>query len=108
MRITWWAHISLIEIGTAQTEERESETARDLMLYNLTYPPRGDAHVAGSALYAIVSDLSANSKSPRIENIVLYENIASTTPHVSIPREGERVGGVGSSSSPLNMPVGRP
>ena len=38
----------------------------------------------------------------------VHENIASTTPQVSMPLEGLRVGGSGRSSSPLNMPVGRP
>ena len=37
-----------------------------------------------------------------------YEYMASTTPHSSTPRLGERVYGRGVISSPTYMPVGRP
>jgi len=67
-------------------------------------PPFGLAQVAGIALYEILSALSAKATSPKTENIILYENIASTTPHSSIPLEGCLVGGSGSNSSPRNIP----
>ena len=39
-------------------------------------------------------------------NMTSYEYIASTTPHSSMPREGDRVTGTGVISSPRYMPVG--
>eukprot|EP00967_Tisochrysis_lutea_P009088 scaffold10812_cov28-Tisochrysis_lutea.AAC.3 len=63
-------------------------------------PPVGDAHVAGSALYAMVSARSANVGKPCVAKRTMYDHMASTTPHSSMPREGDRVAGFGSNSSP--------
>ena len=48
-------------------------------------PPRGEAQAAGSALNEIRSARSKNAASPIVAPRHVYENIASTTPHVSIP-----------------------
>ena len=71
-------------------------------------PPLGLAHVAAIALYAIRSARSAAEASPNAWNIVAYENIASTTPQSSMPRDGEWPAAVSISSSPTYMPVGSP
>mmetsp|Transcript_32073 Transcript_32073/g.69260 ORF Transcript_32073/g.69260 Transcript_32073/m.69260 type:complete len:206 (+) Transcript_32073:909-1526(+) len=72
-------------------------------------PPLGDAHVAGAALNAIRSTRSANATSPCTLNSVSYENMASTTAHSSVPRDGSLAWAASHSvSSAQNMPLGIP
>jgi len=49
---------------------------------------------------------SAKASVPWTEYIASYEYIASTTPHNSMPREGERVCGTGVISSPRYLFTG--